>query len=549
MAVKNGRRSGFFFAVMALAMLSLVLLTVQVWVKTFEQGDYRASQRFKGEAMRAIMGAVSDEALSDFANASAFYATYRLAGYTADLTNGGLAWLPGSDEAANPHTGAVERAAVELMLNGSSEPNAGKMIEYSEDERNAYTIAAWQNMTDAAANVMGFDIEFSEPRGIRYSQADAWTIAVEFEVDMNITDAEGTMRQNRTMRAASNFSIAGFLDPSITRNDMAHRGIERGAATEKQVFRHEEYGAPGDVAPSVVDSNGPEGNGWFFGPITYDYPNASGNASAADPARLKQYILVHKYDGDLPAYADLFGAVIVTTAPGTNVSGCVETQTGCLNCMRREIGGQGCPPAGGWELFPPHNNPASVPVIVASNDFHSNLTNVPEVKFAREGEEPFSEQYVLIDNEHESPGMKTAGYHRIWDITSLRDMAICGFYVKGAGPSFLQRMLANSQGIRNNALGIESFVVGKWAGGADDKANGYGADLYSRLDWEFYSAAGGPDVPKIKGMMGCKGKGMCASVNATEISVGHFRLSDDAVGRYMAGGIACPQGSQASPCE
>ena len=46
------RSSGFFFAVMALAILSLVLASVQVWVAAFEQSDYRASQRFKGEAMR-----------------------------------------------------------------------------------------------------------------------------------------------------------------------------------------------------------------------------------------------------------------------------------------------------------------------------------------------------------------------------------------------------------------------------------------------------------------------------------------------------------------
>ena len=76
-------RSGFFFAVMALAMLSLVLMTVQVWVKTFEQSDYNASQRFKGEAMRSVLASLSDQTLTDFANASAFYATYKLVNYTS----------------------------------------------------------------------------------------------------------------------------------------------------------------------------------------------------------------------------------------------------------------------------------------------------------------------------------------------------------------------------------------------------------------------------------------------------------------------------------
>ena len=78
---RNSRR-GFFFTAMALAILSFMLLTSQVWVRTFEQQDASAVIRFKGEAMRLVLSTLSSKAMSDFANASAFYATYKLVNAT-----------------------------------------------------------------------------------------------------------------------------------------------------------------------------------------------------------------------------------------------------------------------------------------------------------------------------------------------------------------------------------------------------------------------------------------------------------------------------------
>jgi hypothetical protein len=205
--------------------------------------------------------------------------------------------------------------------------------------------------------------------------------------------------------------------------------------------------------------------------------------------------------------------------------------------MRRESGG----PCGdtGWEIY---DNEVDVPVIVASGLF--DLNSVTEVVKDEGGYESF-ERYVLIDNEYESPSMKMEGYHRIWDITALRDMAICGFYVKGRGPSFFQRMLAGSQAMNNDELGIESFVVGQWAGGAEDR----GHDGFSRLDWEFYGSGGGWMPPKVKGMVGCRSKEMCGSDDAVKFGVGHFRLSlDDAIERYGLEDIYC-RDNGASPCD
>jgi len=546
MKTTSRARSGFFFAVMALAMLSLVLMTVQVWVKTFEQTDYRASQRFKGEAVRSILTSLSDQTLSGFANASAFYATYKLANYTSDSNNRGIAPQEGIPvDSNNLGTFLVKKTAIELMINGSSEPNSGKKIEYSDEEKGSYTLAGWQNKTDAAANAMGFDIQFSDARNFKYYQIDPWTVGVSFDLEMNITDIEGSMRQNKTMHAESNFSISGFLDPMISRNDMVHRTVPRDKATDKQIFKLDAYNVPEDVKPTKMkdstssgDGTGSEGNGWFFGPITEQ--TLEGIIPQGTPIDLKQYVLVTRYNDSLAGIADLYGAVLLTEEPlleRTVENGCnVTTQTRCLNCMRKVEPSLLCE-SRGWEPFP-DNNAVNVPVIAVNN---WNTNSVTPVIRAQPGGD-ITERFVLIDNEKDSRNEKMIGYHRVWDITLLRDMAICGFYVKGKGPSFFQRMLQGAETIQNPYFGIESFVVGQWAGGAEDKGGNYAADSYSRLDWEFYSGLTN-DVTKIKGMMGCKSREMCTgpgySSNATLIGVGRFRLSDDAVSRYWSTLISC----------
>ncbi|MFA6327846.1 MAG: hypothetical protein WCY41_00175 [Candidatus Micrarchaeia archaeon] len=547
----NKARGGFFFAVMALAILSLVLMTVQVWVKTSEQADYHSSQRFKGEAMRSVLASLSDKTLAEFANASAFYATYKMVNRTS---NQGLelGQAPGTDEKQNKNTGLVENITIGLMTNGSSPSNWGYSIEYSNDEKNAYTLEGWKNRTDAAANAMGFDIQFSDAKNFRYYQIDAWTVGVSFDMDMNITDREGTMRQNKAMRAESNFSIEGFLDPMVTRKDMEHRRVERGVATEKQIFKNDKYNFPEDVQPTMVKEYGEEGNGWFFGPITDLTPDEinsheteTGWTGGVSIENLKQYVLVSSYNDSLASIAESYGAVIVTQEPRTETvieHGCnVTRQTNCLNCMKKTEAGQGCTETG-WELF---GNIVDVPVIAVTNWDTKNVTPVTR---AQAGGGKITEYSVLIDNEKESKDDKRTGYHRVWDVTSLRDMAICGFYVEGNGPSFFQRMLTGAERINNQYFGIESFVVGQWAGGAIDKEDNYAADQYSRLDWEFYQGLEGNSVAKVKGMMGCKSKEMCSTKNATEMGLGHFRLSDEAATRYLSEDISC-KATPSAPCE
>ena len=552
---KNFKR-GFFFTAMALAILSFMLLTSQVWVRTFEQQDASAVVRFKGEAMRLVLSTLSDEAMTHFANASAFYATYKLVNATEIE---GLDQIDSIDP-NNPKTGRVEKVAYELMVNGSTSPS-GITITYSPEEKQAYTISAWQGKIREAANVMGFNATFGNVQNFSFRQLDPWTVGIYFQMQMNISDLDNTMHQSKMLTANSSFSINGFVDPMEVRDEF---GLGHANPPQKQIWKDPKYSTPSDVAPTppLVDTSkgigsASEGYGWFFGPITFDYPDR-GIFTESEANNEGQYILVHPYDENLSRYADAYGAVIVTSDPGLPVSrtyidkGCNVTetnQTECLNCFSTVTINPGSASSckGSTKIYA---NQVSVPMIQTGSTWLGSVQSV-----TRNGMPVPTQQFVLIDNEKTGPIDKQSGYHRIWDITALRDMTVCGFYVNGAGPSFFQRMVAGAESLSSPNLGIESFLVGQWAGGADDQDN----DKLSRLDWEFYQAINDPsklalvdpNAMKIKGMPGCKNTEMCSSAsNATSKGVGRFKLSQDAISRYSMENIKCAKTAtdDSSPC-
>jgi hypothetical protein len=284
MAAKKSKSSrGFFFTVMALAMLSLMLLTVQVWVRTFEQQDTRAAQRFKGEAMRLSLSTLSEATVSRFANASALFATYKLANYTS--FPGNELQRKNSDDPSNPHTGAVPDVIYGLMLNGSADPQGpSPPINYTVDEKESYTMASWQEKIRSAAQVMGFNASFSGMQNFSFRQVSPWEVNVYFEVEMNISDFEQTMRQSKRLKANATFSIEGITDPFIERSDASQRcHVGRGQQicsdfAQRQFFRDQKYITASDLRPQLANPGGsfttPEGYGWFFGPVTENYPSS-----------------------------------------------------------------------------------------------------------------------------------------------------------------------------------------------------------------------------------------------------------------------------------
>ena len=431
------------------------------------------------------------------------------------------------------------------------------MLLIEDEEKQSYTINAWKQKVNDAANIMGFRANFSDPRNLTVRQLDPWTVGVSFDMDMNVSDMEGTMRQTKTVRASSNFSIEGFPDPFITRNDILQRKPTpvESEAEQKQIFANPSYPTPASIASQTqIIGNGSEGNGWFAGPVTDNPPGLGIFTNATEQARMWQYIYyVQSYYPGLESDANLYGAVIIGSNPGVNNTynvtlpgadpSCkynITAQTNCLNCKTEYITTPGC------ERDPEYTKNVSVPVIAAGGFSINDITYVH-----RNGLESQS-RYALIDNQFRTYKNKIDGYHRIWDLTSIRDMTICGFYVHDNAPSFFQRMLketgvpSSPGSINSTEYGIETLLLGAWAGGWLDKgtASTFDNDKRSRLDWEFYSAQSTfPPATtfKIKGMAGCRTEGMCQDGNNSAIteSTGKFRLTDSVAAKYGLDRIAC----------
>ena len=553
MAQKN--KQGFFLTMMALAILSFMLLTAQVWVQAFEQSDVRASERFKGESMRTVLATVSDKSFSDFANASAFFAMNKLVDY-ASVSGLSSDCTGAYNDPYNFGTCRVNRTVYELMYHGKSEVSAGKLLEYGDAENATYTFGSWQAKIRKAAQVMGFNATFSNMTAFNLTQPDPWHVNIYFEVQMNITDLERTMKQSKTLRANSTFAINGFLDPMVTRMDMSQRGPPaplRDAAEEKQVWKNPDYGKPSDVAPKLLGNEIGDGTpgikvsqgfGWFSGYLTQMLPTDEFfQENPADTFNLSQYIYVGPYSDEIRDNAAAYGAIILTTAPveERNPSGdCIEViQTSCLDCLTWEepgpVPGGACDSSktvldGTLVSNPRTEAHEPIPILVASTD---PASIVPRIGRGDMGPLLSEQRFVMFDNSAAKPEEMLNGYHSLWDTNSLRDMTTCGFYVNditAPAPSFFQRMVdgvERDRSLRSSKLGIESFVVGRWAGGADDQLH----DDLSRIDWEFYSP-GGVAGAKIKSLPGCKDAIMCKPPAGGEDDpvitqgVGRFRLSN-----------------------
>lgn len=571
------RKRGFFLTMMALAILSFMLLTAQVWLRTFEQSDIRAASRFKGEAMRIALASISDKSFSDFANASAFFALNNLTLYTSFDGQALVRQDSAYSSDPNPGTAMVSKSVYELMYNGTAKlsDSQGGTLSYAKEDWQKYTMLSWQEKISRAANITGFNVSFSQMKNFNLSQDDPWHVRIYFEVDMNISDLEGTMRQSKTLRANSTFALTGFLDPMVTRNDMARRNVQRSEATEKQFWLDSKYETPADVAPVILaDDEGAvaEGFGWFSGPVTQMYPD---ELNASDQLALKQYVLADSFNEKMVQYKSFYGAIIVTSAPESyeeQQGECTITrQIKCLNCLET----RSCPGSTRTEVWDNSTQIGSgtgavyVPVMVTSDSAWLNgLKAKQPIKRSSGGQTEFEDEqstqyFVLFDNTATNPldqlRREDPYYHRIWDVNALRDMATCGFYVapgesapnQGIAPSFFQR-LVDDETLRSSMFGIESFVVGQWAGGKEDP-NRDNTDKYSRIDWEFYSPSP-PEGIKMKGMPGCKYRTTDNVLGCTPPSggaedkvltqgVGRFRLSEgtgsNAMARYAAQLVSC----------
>ncbi|VVB58803.1 Uncharacterised protein [Candidatus Anstonella stagnisolia] len=523
---------GFLFTALALVLLTFMLASLSASSAAASQAEQTYAYRFKVEALNSMLESTNDAQLSNFAQMSLLYSLSQLANKSVNepiLVNAAGA------APDNPQTANVNVAIKELMLSGTTMPEG--FYTPLGLENGGYTISRWEQALNASAAAAGFRLSFGDVSGFEVKQIDAWNVSVQFELPLNITDADGSFFVQKVLHANATTSIEGIYDPLVAREDIARRA-GGGAFAQKQMFRNPDYATPASVMPrSLANESNMRmaGLGWFYGPIMQIDPSDIPTMNVSE-ARASIY-MSNYYEG-IETDGNLFGAVIITNMP--QISTTVEQNGGneiarvdeikCVNCRH-------------WIRESNNGQVVREDELDVTNKVNFSYIATDGTGWYTRANPPLplvnGKRSVLFDNQYgagEYGNVKEDGaYHRIFDIENLRDMAVCGFYVQNeSASSFFQKMVKDDTLQLHSPLGIESFVVGKWAGGGEDAAH----NAYSRLDRKFYSE-GFPDYTKIKGMPGCKSKEMCSAQEAIDFGVGHFGLDRESIGAYGVDAISC----------
>jgi hypothetical protein len=328
------------------------------------------------------------------------------------------------------------------------------------------------------------------------------------------------------------------VDPALARASRAKAG------ENQTIYRQFFFGPNPKSVKSITGATA--GQGWMYAPLAM----ASGATAQAPDAQSvlldsRNYLLVGTYDQIIsltPDVYELFAGMIITSDIRREL-GCtdsndndyynefdtfnpvayspVEDKDGIITCVITSSG----PRTGKPFMVVPGFSPSSsdvpdCPVLGGSN----NGTGKCVLMLNRHTESEVSASPALKNSE------SGAG---LFDIEGIRDFTMCGYYMSNpAAPSYLQRLLQDSYSRNDTLYGIETFVIGNFAG--DAAVYGSGSDVNSRLDRELFSVKG----IKIRGLPGCKTAATCSDTPLTGI----FALGQSSIDYYGLGAISCGNG-------
>ncbi len=548
MKLPNGTRKGFFFTVLAVILLSIIVASVATWSSVVASREAKVSENFRLKTLKTALESAGPSSLSPYSQKAFEYALWKIANYSSCnpiRAAGG--------PAENPDTGVISESLAHLFVNGSVPRSLiNPEITYVNEELQ-YSLSNYSGMLNNSFSPTGILIWLENPRNVSVSQIGPYLAALDYNVTLAAKSPDNAVSVRKDISIHSEVSLEGFVDPLISRGDANFRNVACEVSAKRQVFLHPSIRTPRELAPVLIaDENSAdvpvsEGKGWFYGNITEIRASKS---PEINPSSFSQNILLTSYYEGLATDAQLYGGIILTSAPnittqeiqiGRDCTMIREEETECLDCLRiiryRQLGNVSCP----GDSVDVYANEVSTPFVVATGNLQSEDLEYTNL-----------EQYAMIDNENDvwEGEQKREGYHRIYNLQKLRDATVCGYYVQSASaPSYFQRMVSTGAYL-SSPYGIQTFVLGRWAGGGDFTIG----DDYSRVDYKFYQRtivnSDLEHTGKIKGMPGCKGTAMCDERNDAPIfdGVGKFRLDEDSISEYRLGEIAC-DGRDRSSCE
>lgn len=502
-------KKGFFFVLISFIMILYIYLYLNAWMNAIEISEKTSSEKFKLVSLKSVFNQINETKLNDFFSISGYYALFKINEHASNKTH------PLNYNTSN-ELYYLNRSFFNASLFGVSQDFENTPLEYSKNEKDMYTFSAWINTLNKTLLQAGLEINSFVISEQNLTQVDPVLFNASMNISIFVQDRRASaISLNRTFHLNEQFNISGFPDPLIARE---YQKINSTETVAKQIFYKNSTIA--SLSPINV-INGTKGQGFFYGTlietkdVTVNFPIKTLRPS---------YILVGTFsditNDAIFNYTD-FGAYILTNSPGNqNYDGCPdnsETDTFMAIVYRINATTGQCPAS--------VENTTTKPFAIVQN---FNIT-----KFRG----PSNEHRTLFISKYSVKDVNSVPSKKnhpvlLYDIENLRDVAVCGYYIHSTrAPSYAQRLSANALSL-NSPFGIESFLIGMWAGGADLISY----ENYSRVDFEFFNKINGT---KIRGMAGCKNYETCSAQTDSSVPLGHFSLSSDSITFYNLTSIAC----------
>ncbi len=501
-------KKGFLFVVTVFLILTYILLSISVWVKSVEASERAYAEFYKESTVELVIEQITPAKMGEVADVMMNRALFRL--------NENAIESP-VREGAEDENEYISKALFELVVDGSADSDyfQGTGLEQESTSFNAWAASLNESLLSIGVYISDFKVS-----NFNVGQSDMNELNYSVDISLQLKDYAGTSSVSRIYKINRTLDVSGLVDPALARESRTAGGDD--LTVYRQFFFNKEYGTPGSIEITRI-SSGQEGQGWLYGPVV----SASGEWEPIEDKH--HYILVGDFseleeirNNDLVSYRQ-FAGYIITSEPTLTPTACGDEQKDTLNPIKYS----GTPPD---DCEARIAAPTAKPFIVAPDFTVDSAPDCPVLVGAG------LNKCVLFVNGHlpaevvDEPTKKLSS-GAVYGVEEIRDFVMCGYYTHNPeAPSYLQRLLDDSYSRSSPEYGIETFVIGEYA-------NDYGLyDLNSRLDRELFDGESGI---KIRGLPGCKDFSMCSDEPIT----GVFAASTGAIEDYGLDWIDCGSGA------
>ena len=521
-------KRGFLFTVTIFLVLTYILLSVSVWVKSVEASEQSYSEFYKESTVELAIDQITPAKLDNVTYVIMNRELLRLNDNVFAMDDPVKAGPSGSESQD------IQKAMNSLFMYGNASSDYFTNGGIPTESNSSFT--AWASDLNDSLKSIGVYMDEFKVSNFNIGQSGIDAVNYSFDVTLGIRDYTNTTSVSRTYHISDSVGISGFVDPALAESSKNRAGDSE--TIYRQFFFDESlYPTSSSISVSKFGSVS-EGQGWLYDPLVY----ASVAQSAIPQSEHQDYILVGTYN-DInslgPGVYDTFAGIILTTAPVLTVT-CTDSSTHqqyssesytfnpIIYTPQTDLNGRttcvlvtGGPYTAKPYVVSPGFDPGSAPVCPLL-DGSGAMGNCALFQNDHQINEVQNNVLLKMD------GSALSG---LYNMETARDFTMCGYYTQNPNaPSYLQRLLPDPYSRKDAALGIETFVIGNYA----NDSSIYGES--SRLDTELFDTS--VRGTKIRGLPGCRSFDTCSDDPQT----GVFSISASGANDYGLASIACNNG-------